>query len=76
MGELVLFLEPNKGSGFPRWESLQPEGQRDTQNNPYSKCVRLVISKEPKEEVYHLSPEDGNRSSFQNVVFSSFYNTG
>jgi hypothetical protein len=23
-----------------------------------------------------ISPEDGNRSSFRNVVFSSFYNTG
>jgi hypothetical protein len=32
---------------------------------------------DPTEDVSpSLSPEDGNRSSFRNVVFSAFYNNG
>jgi hypothetical protein len=35
-----------------------------------------VFLRDPTEYVSVPSPENGNRSSFRNVVFSSFYNTG
>jgi hypothetical protein len=39
--------------------------------------LRLVLYKGPNwVGVFCHSPEDGNRSSFRNVVFSIFYNTG
>jgi hypothetical protein len=38
--------------------------------------LRLVLSREPNTVGVSHSSEDGNRSSFRNVVFSSFYNTG
>jgi hypothetical protein len=39
--------------------------------------LRLALSKRPNRVgVVVPSPEDGNRSSFRNVVFSGFYNTG
>jgi hypothetical protein len=38
--------------------------------------LRLAFSKGPDWVGVLPSPEDGNRSGFRNVVFSSFYNTG
>jgi hypothetical protein len=43
----------------------------------HDNVLRLALSKRPNRVGVSLSsPEDGNRYSFQNVVFSSFENSG
>jgi hypothetical protein len=46
-----------------------------TENEVEIYATNLVLSKGPNWGVFPPSPEDGNRSSFCNVVFSSLYNT-
>jgi hypothetical protein len=55
-------------------------GKTPTQLGPLERpkqWLRLALSKGPTNWVGVFAPSlDGNRSSFRNVVFSSFYNTG
>jgi hypothetical protein len=39
-------------------------------------CLKLAVSKRPNRGAFLPSHENGNRSCFQNALFSSFWNTG
>jgi hypothetical protein len=75
---LWLLLRDPKEQVSPLW----PCGQTTNVSSKYRShsdglcCVAVAPSEGPKRGVFLPSPEDGNRSSIRNAVFSSFLNTG
>jgi hypothetical protein len=69
---IVPYSKNYKTQCFGNWTCFRPQVRRETLTLP----LERANFKGPNRVGVSPSPEDGNRSSFRNIVFSSFQNNG